>query len=256
MEKLTGVEMKKVLPLFDLYINNQAVIYSVLENQFDGCVYTDGRYAILSTPFLQHFIAGVPDGACEAEIENILFDTILCEQAEKEIAVFAVSEQWHGLLDKIFAKRNGVSDGRKIFSFRRDVYEKIKRTSIPKNINTVVELRKYLPFSRKDTWSARLFADGEEASSSSAIMVGKGMAEIEISTGEKFRGKGYATLTATLLIDKLLEHNLTPTWSTWPYRTESQHIAQKLGFTPRPDAKAWIWTKDMQANFETGFYTK
>ena len=224
MDILIGTEMGKVIPLFDLYNSNQAVIYSVLENQYNGCVYTDGKYAILRTPFLQHFIAGTPDDSCEVEIEDIIFNTILNEQTEKEIAVFSVSEQWHELLNRIFARRKGVSDGRKIFAFNRVHYMNLKRHAVPNDIVTVVERRRCNPDSLKDTWSARLFVHTQEVSYSNALMVGKGMAEVEISTVEAFRGKGYATITATLLIDKLLEQGLTPTWSTWPFALESQHI--------------------------------
>lgn len=102
-----------------------------------------------------------------------------------------------------------------------------------------------MPDSRADTWCVKLLYDGREVSHCNAIMVGRGKAEIDIETDEAFRGKGYATLAATLLIDKLLENNLTPTWSTWPFRVESQHIAQKLGFVSQPDAKAWIWMEGM-----------
>ena len=41
MDILTGPEIKTTLPLFDSYDRNQAVIYSVLEGQFEGCIYTD-----------------------------------------------------------------------------------------------------------------------------------------------------------------------------------------------------------------------
>ena len=249
MDILSGPELQNVSSLYDFYETNQALIYSVLENQFDGCVYTDNKsimqWAILRTPFLQHFIAGIPNNSCEEIIEDILFNIILKEQDEKEIVVFAISTQWHDILNRIFTKRKGVSDGRKIFAFNREKYNSIKRQSIPDNVVPVVELKKCMPYSLKDTWSAVLLADNKEVSSSKAIMVGKGMAEIEISTVEAFQGKGYATLTATLLIDKLLENNLTPTWSTWPFRLASQHIAQKLGFVAQPDAKAWIWMETM-----------
>lgn len=249
MDILTGLEMQKAIPLFESYHNNQAVIFSVLENQYDGTVYADNKsnmkWAILRTPFLQHFIAGTPTSACEHDVEEVLFDIILAEQEEKEIVVFANSEQWYDILNRIFQLHKGVSDGRKIFLFSRDGYNKVNRQAIPKGITSVVELRKCMPNSHIDTWSAILLHNGQEVSHCNAIMIGKDMAEIDIATQENFRGRGLATLAATLLIDKLLEYNLTPTWSTWPFRLESQHIAQKLGFTSKPDAKAWIWMENM-----------
>jgi hypothetical protein len=250
MDILKNSEMKKAMPLFDMYDYNQAVIYSVLENQYDGCVYINDkeniRWALLRTPFLQHFIAGTPVDSCETALEELLFNTILNEQVEKELVVFTVSESWHYILDNIFTKRKGVSDGRKIFAFNNDNYSNINRKPLPDGATSEVSLRKCDPGSHIDTWSARLYISDKEISFCNAIMIGKGMAEIDIGTEEAFRGKGYATYTAILLIDKLVEHSLTPTWSTWPYRVESQHIAHKLGFVSKPDAKAWIWQEGMQ----------
>ena len=96
-----------------------------------------------------------------------------------------------------------------------------------------------------DTWSARLLIVEQEVSHCKAIMVGKGMAEIDIFTDERYRNKGFATETAIILMDRLLEHNLTPAWSTWPFSVESQHVARKLGFVAEPDAKAWIWMENL-----------
>jgi len=249
MDILKGSDIKKAIPLFDVYKSNQAVIYSVLENQFDGCVYTDNKdsmnWAILRTPFLQHFITGTPVDSCETVIEKILFETILSEQTEKEIVVFAISEQWHDILDSIFDKRDGGSDIRKIFCFNPDNYKNINRTVTPNGVTSIIELKKCMPYSHMDTWSVKLLIGNDEVSYGNAIMVGKGMAEIDIGTVEQYRNKGYATLAATLLIDKLIECNLIPTWSTWPFREESQRVAQKLGFTTKPDEKAWIWMEDM-----------
>ena len=249
MNKLYENQLSLVEELFKSYTSNQPVIYSVFEKQFDGCAYVDDikhiHWAVLQTPFLQHFIAGIPTDGCESIIENILFNSILQEQSEKEIVVFSNTEEWKSILNAIFDKHHGVSDSRKIFEFSRDNYNRLSRPSIPQNINVKLAKGKNLPFSLRDSWSVKLMLDGQVISYCNAIMEGKNMAEIDISTEEAYRGKGYAKISAFLLIDKLLEEGLTPTWSTWPFRVESQHIAKKLGFIPQPDAKAWIWQEGM-----------
>lgn len=249
MDKLQGNQLLLVKELFEAYNCNQSLIFSIFENQFAGCAYVNDidniSWAVLQTPFLQHFIAGIPTDGSETVLDNILFDIVLQDQSEKEIVVFSHSDEWNSILDNVFQKHNGVSDFRKIFEFSRDNYSKITRSSIPPNIRPVLEKSKNLPFSQKDTWSAKITLEGQTVSYSNAIMVGKNMAEIEIFSDEAFRGKGYATISAILLIDKLLDEGLTPTWSTWPFRIESQHIAKKLGFIPHPDAKAWIWQEGM-----------
>jgi hypothetical protein len=208
--------------LFEKYDNNRAIIFSVFEGQYDGCVYIDDRdiddlqWAVLRTPFLQHFIAGKPTAGCPVVLEDILFNTILREQNdnEKEIAVFSDSDEWSDILQGIFRKRNGVSDSRKIFEFSPENFIMVKRPSLSADIQAVAEKCRNSPDSRKDAWSVKLFSGDKLVSHCDALMVGRGMAEINISTEEVFRGKGYATLAAILLIDKLLGDGLTPTWST------------------------------------------
>jgi hypothetical protein len=252
MEKLSGNHIQKARHLFEDFNFYQPVIFSIFENQYDGFIYTDDQsklnWALLQTPFLQHIIAGKPTNDCEPILEDILFSIILNEQNEKEIVVFHNNNEWNDIMERIFKKRNGVSDSRKIFQFSYKNYNTISRLSIPNNVKIITEKSIILPFGLKETWSAKLLLNEQIISHCDAIMVGKNMAEIDIGTEEAFRGKGYATIVAMALIDKLLEDKITPCWSTWPFREESQHISQKLGFVLLPDIKAWIWLESMQKN--------
>ena len=249
MNQITGHDLSKISHLYDRYDSNRAVIFSVLEGQYDGCAYVndgdDFQWAVLRTPFLQHFVAGRPTPGCASTLEDILFNTILPEQQEKEIVVFADSALWDDILTAIFAEHHGVSDGRKIFAFCHENHAKLKQPPLPADVQPMVEKGCNHPGSHRDAWSAKLLVAGQVVSCCDALMVGSGMAEIDISTLEAFRGRGYATLATMMLIDQLLKEGLTPSWSTWPFRVESQHIAQKLGFIPMPDAKAWIWVEGM-----------
>jgi len=233
----------------DFKVTHQAVIFSVFEGQYNGCVYTDNEnsptWALLQTPFLQHCIAGEPTEKCGTVLDDIIFTEILNEQSEKEIVVFFASGEWNSVLEGIFTKRGGVSELRKIFSFSEENFREFRRLPIPEDVQAVAEKCKPAPNSRINTWSAKVLSKGKTVSHCDALMVGKGMAEIDIGTEEAFRGKGYATIAAALLIDRLLEEGLTPCWSTWPFRLESQHIAGKLGFVPQPDVTAWIWMEGM-----------
>ena len=77
-------------------------------------------------------------------------------------------------------------------------------------------------------------------------MVGGGEAELDIFTDPEYRGKGLATSVALLLIDKLLEIGLTPTWSAWSFRVESLSVAKHIGFIPTEDVQAWVWVEEEQ----------
>ncbi len=247
--KLTGRDIQMVRPLYESYTSNRAPIFSIFEGQYDGCAYVDDihdiQWAVLRTPFLQHFVAGTPTDGCAPVLEDILFHDILAGQEEKEIVAFADSERWNDVLCEIFQKRHGVSDGRKIFAFSADGYGKVARPVLPEDIQPTMVKTRVIPGSHTDTWSVKLIFDDKAICHCDAIMIGGGMAEIDVGTEEAFRGKGYATAAATLLIDKLLQDGLTPSWSCWPFRVESQGLAKKLGFLPQPDAKAWIWVEGM-----------
>ena len=249
MKKLTGNDLQKIKHLYEKYESNEPVIFSVFEGQFEGFAYVDDclnpAWSILQTPFLQHFIAGSPTDGCTSLIEDILFNNILSEQREKELVVFSDSNEWNDKLDCIFQKHKGVSDSRKIFGFSMENYILLKKPMISDDIEIKVVKEKGISVSLKETWSAKVVLNNKIVSSCSALMVGRNKVEIDISTEEEFRGKGYATMAAMFLIDKTLEDGMTPCWSTWPFREESQHIAKKLGFISMPDVKAWIWMEGM-----------
>ena len=146
----------------------------------------------------------------------------------------------------IFEKRNGEKIIRKIYKFLHENYRKAPNLPLPNGIQVRVNKCKVFPNSCKKTWSAKLYQGGQLVSNCDAIMVGKSMAEINIGTEEAYRRKGYGTIAARALIDKLLEDKITPCWSAWPFRKESQHLALKLGFEHQVDVNAWIWMESMQ----------
>ncbi len=247
--KLTGRDIQMTRPLYERYTSNRAPIFSIFESQYDGCAYVDDihdiHWAVLCTPFLQHFVAGVPTAGCAPVLEDILFNDILAGQEEKEIVAFADSDRWNDVLDGIYAKHRGVTDGRKIFEFSAEKFCTVERPSLPDGILPLMSKDRALPASHADAWCVRLMSDDQVVCHCDAIMIGDGMAEIDIGTEEAFRSMGYATAAATLLIDNLLQDGLTPSWSCWPFRVESQGLAKKLGFLPQPDARAWIWVEGM-----------
>lgn len=250
MDKLIGNDIQKARHLFDNFCFYQALIFSIFENQYDGCIYTEDKdklnWVVLQTPFLQHIVAGKPTNGCESILEEILFSYILNEQHQKEIVVFYDNYEWNEILKQVFQKHNGVSDIRKLYVLSIENYKKIERKPVPNDIQIIIEKCKPLPNCLKDTWSAKVLLEGKIVSHCDAIMIGKNMAEIDIGTDEAFRGKGYASIASICLIDKLLENNLTPCWASWPFRIESQHIALKLGFVPQPDVTAWIWLEEFE----------
>ena len=57
-------------------------------------------------------------------------------------------------------------------------------------------------------------------------------ADLSVATLPSHRNRGLVTACASLLIEKLQAHKLTPVWSTGQDNAASQRIAAKLGFVP------------------------
>ncbi|MBV5348270.1 GNAT family N-acetyltransferase, partial [bacterium] len=77
-----------------------------------------------------------------------------------------------------------------------------------------------------------LLHQGQIASTAYSAFVHEGILEIGIETVDGFRGKGFAELTCSALIDHCLESDLVPIWSCRLENTASYELAQKLGFEP------------------------
>lgn len=247
MYKLIGSKMKVTQNLFNTYKNNIPVFQSVLDGNHEGVAFVDEEsmptWAVLQTPFGHHFVAGSPMKS--KVLEDILFNQILKTQEEKQLIVFSPSDDWQLLLESIFLPRKGFVVPRKIFSFSYESYCKAGnwKSKMPKMAEMIIAKEPCNQFCINDKWIAKLIIEGVCISICSSPMVGGGYAEIDIETNPDFRGKGYGTLTALALIEKLLEQSLTPCWSTWPEKVASQAIAKKVGFLPQADVKAWVWDK-------------
>lgn len=75
-----------------------------------------------------------------------------------------------------------------------------------------------------------LFQDGILASTAYSAFIHDMQLEIGIETIEAFRGKGYAYLSCSALIDYCIENGFEPIWSCRLENIGSYILAQKLGF--------------------------
>lgn len=72
----------------------------------------------------------------------------------------------------------------------------------------------------------------EVASTAFSAFVIDHQLEIGIETADGFRGKGYAIVTCSALIDYCIDHDYEPVWACRLDNTASYQLAQKLGFEP------------------------
>ena len=75
-----------------------------------------------------------------------------------------------------------------------------------------------------------LFEGDELASWCLSSFVGDGKCDVSLHTVEKFRKKGYATLTTFAFIEACIAEGLTPVWHTTTGNVASDRIAERMGF--------------------------
>lgn len=250
MIKIKAPYPKDIVKMFDKYTHNIPVIYSVIEGQYEGCIYVDNPaapgYALLYTPFMFCYVTGDPDIAgIGPELDALVFKEILPDADAKEIIIFSPSGAWDRVLKQVFEAHHGFCDGRRLFEFDPDGYAKAKEKyhKQPDGIRLCVKDTNDGSVCLKPYPSAQLWLGDVCVCRCSAIMLGAGRAELDIETLPEHQGKGYGTFAAISLIDELLRRSYVPCWSTWPYREASLKLAQKIGFVRLPDTPAFIWTE-------------
>ena len=77
-----------------------------------------------------------------------------------------------------------------------------------------------------------LFYDNKLVSTAYSSFIHGDKLEIGIETVEEFRGKGFAQLTCSALIDYCIENHNEPIWACRLENIGSYQLAQKLGFEP------------------------
>ncbi|MFP4362800.1 MAG: GNAT family N-acetyltransferase [Spirochaetia bacterium] len=75
-----------------------------------------------------------------------------------------------------------------------------------------------------------LWKDGQIASTAFASYMVDNYLEIGIETHPEYRGRGYASLVSSGLIDYAMEKRLEPVWSCHSENAGSQRLAARLGF--------------------------
>jgi len=249
MIKVKEEEKQKYLYMFNEYTHNIPVIYSSLEGQYEGELYIDNelntQIAILFTPFAFHFVAGDSKVSNVIDIvDEMIFKRYLSEHDEKEAIVFSPNGSWDEVLDTIFKKHNGIKDKRVLFSLNKDKF--MKRYEIKKENSDIEKKIVYDKAGGSNTEypTCKIYVDQKCVSFCSGFMLGKEHAEINISTEEEYRRKGYARETAFTLIKELISRGIEPDWCAWSHKESSRKLAESLGFELAEEIPTHIWVED------------
>ena len=239
-------ELNKFKKYFEGYQDNIPVIYSTLEGQYPGEIFLDDEeeIAVLVTKFDFLFLGGnIKNENAENIIDNIIFDELVKKQQRKEIILFGQDEQWNTAISKVFQNHNGVNDLRKCYKLNRKRFTEYSSDTIPDIIKVAVRYERGND-SAVEYPVSRVYLDEVNVSFCSAFMLAKGYAELDIATEEAYRQKGYGKIAAIALIKELLLRGIEPNWCTWPYRIESQALAESIGFELDKEIPAHIWVEE------------
>ena len=68
-----------------------------------------------------------------------------------------------------------------------------------------------------------------------------GNCEIGVETSERYRRQGFATVTASALLDHCISKSVEPRWHCWTNNLPSTRLAEKLGFQKKADYLVYLW---------------
>lgn len=247
-------------PLFAGIRHNIPVVYSVLEGNSPGRVFVDDaaapRLALVYPRDAYVYLAGDPRSPALDGLPALLFAEILPGMVEKELVLFAFSDDLFAAMEEVLRPKGMKRIWRKTFRFAPQRFSALPgwRERVPEGftlrpIDDELAAREpaYRPMvdPRTRQFGVCVLYGEVIASECTAVYVGGGQAEVDILTREPYRGRGLAAIAASAFIEECQRRGLTPNWSCWPERLASAALAQKLGFEALPDVPALLWYEGM-----------
>lgn len=244
---------------------NNLFARSVIEGHVRGKVFADNISDPQTWYIVHPYGMSLLAGDCGNEEFNssfLVYATSGGSSPERYEWMQTFPRDWDAVLDDMFGSliiRSPGNDGagsegkievhsRVNFEFRRERYLKRLKPVLSEEDSIAATGREYFEkitgsvipgrfWDSAEDFAARgrgftLFHEGEIASTAYSAFVMDNMLEIGIETVDKFRGRGFAELTCSKLIDHCLENNLIPVWACRRGNTASYNLALKLGFEP------------------------
>ncbi len=261
IEELAKSDFKKAENIF-IPFSYQVVINSLIEGDSDGRIWVDDLISPKSALLLStegYFLAGDPN--------NEIFNTDLRDLILKFIDTkyfpfyegcenffFYTTEDWIPKFGTLFPTREPFEIIRNHFTITKGTRLYDWKTKIPKDyeikqINNTLELEKYtfeddvkdwvgtgLESMIKRGFGACMVHKGKIISWSNADCASGDRCEIGIFTSEKYRRKGFASITAAAAVEFSFKAGfLTVGWHCEDHNYGSIGVARKVGFTKKTD---------------------
>jgi RimJ/RimL family protein N-acetyltransferase len=226
MVALNKEEYINAASLFADTTNSKPVVFSVIEGNTDGNIIVDEAVnpqtaLIYFEDFF--FLKGKTNKDFCKEIYSLLTEKIFPSVSYEYFDFYCLSDNLRNDVEKIFALSIHGKPVRKTFTFDYTLFKQHLnwRIKIPEGFTMDISTEKI---------SATLKKQSEIISECSAVFIGGNQTEISIETNEKYRRRGFATLTCSAFIELCTSCGYTPNWTCWDFREGSAELAKKLGF--------------------------
>lgn len=258
MIELELAQYKNVLPLFENF--KQAVLPQAVCEAFNvGRVFADDEQnpqnACIWTP-VGYYLLALGHGQDLQSMSNLLTEIFVPESksmGETGFLLIAELNDWKEQTSKLLGNREVIEIFRRQFVFNAEKFNANWREKIPagielKRVDESLAQQINLPPSWKSPadFAAHgigfALMDGEKiASVCSSVFASSARVEIDIHTEEEYRRRGFASITASALIEETLQQGKQPNWECFWENQESTTLALKLGFEQLSDYPVYFW---------------
>jgi len=279
LHQLEKKKYNKILPVIkDLY--HRPALMSVVEGNSPGQIFVDDlkqpNNILVWIPWGFNFlIEDESNDKFNQTMHELIIDKLIPEGIklgqETGFILYPYPESYCARIETLFTDKLPLKDYRNTFTFHPEKFK--KHTNRERNLPTDIHIKrinKKLANRLIDaiTWSwisvndflARgfgfcLLKDNVIISTCYSIFVGHGIYEIEIDTHPEYRKQGYGKLTASAFISHCLSNGYTPCWECWKGHSESNHLAEELGFKLKQKYPAYsIEFTEFDTYIDHGYY--
>ncbi len=252
MIELAKSEFKTILNKVKEVEFNTYFAQSVIVGHAKGTVYVNDRNNPTAIYIVSDYGMSLLFGDCsDAVFNQALIDYFTGKDCRRKKAEWlqAYPIGWADVLKPLVEQSNIVEQYSRVnFSFDKTIF---KNNNLKHNLSefTIIRTPVELFLSVNDLvapkyfWqdkfmfeqhcvSFTLMYEGKPVSTAFTSCLHDDKLEIGIETEEAYRGKGFASMVCTALINYCLENGLEPVWSCRLENTGSFNLAQKLGFVP------------------------
>jgi GNAT superfamily N-acetyltransferase len=260
MIELAMERYKEILPLLGGL--KQAVLpYAVAEGYNPGRVFVDDAQnpttTLIWTPVGYYFLV-LGRGQNLDDVSQVLTETFI--PASKSIGetgfiLVAELDDWKEKTAALLKGREVIEIFRRPFLFNADAFKARGdwRTRIPAGFQlkrvdgSLAEKARVLgSWASLDDFISHgigyaLMEGDKIASVCASVFASSQRVEIDVHTEEEYRRRGFASITASALIEECLRKGKQPNWECFWENEESTALALKLGFDQLPDYPVYFW---------------